>query len=81
MTVRIKKPKNLHSAFSRARADAVKHKIAFKGDERSGSGSGYGFAGSYRVYSDFIEIVVEKKPVFVTRERIKREIVKYCERF
>lgn len=78
MTLKIKRPKDLPSAFSKAKADAVKHKITFTGDENRGSGSGFGFAGSYRVYGDFIEITVTKKPPLISKGLITKKIEEYC---
>ena len=78
LTITIKKPEDLRSALIKAKHDANKHNIVFEGNERSGNGSGYGFKGSYKVYSDSVEITVQKKPPVITKSKIEKAIEKYC---
>jgi hypothetical protein len=80
ITLKIEKPENYAAMFDEVRNDAVKcGRITFEGDTQSGSGSGYGFSGSYTVDDDFIEICISKKPLFVGKNLIVKTIEKYCE--
>ena len=78
-TMRIKKPANFRTAFLKAKADAAKNGISFKGNERSGKGSGYGFTADYTVEADVIRINVQKKPILLSEVMIRRTIEEYCE--
>jgi hypothetical protein len=79
LILKIEKPDDFTTAFQIAKSDAVKcGRITFEGDMQGGSGSGYGFAGSYAVHNDFIEICISKKPLFVGKNLIVKTIEKYC---
>ena len=76
-TIKIEKPKNLQAVLLRAKNDAKKHNIFYEGDTKNGHGYGYGFDATYAVNTDFITIDVEKKPWFVSKARVEKEIRKY----
>jgi hypothetical protein len=75
--MRIKKPTNFRAVFLKAKSDAVKHGIRFKGNERYGRGAGYGFTADYIVEADIIRINVKKKPLLVSEMMIRRAIEEY----
>jgi hypothetical protein len=75
--MRIKKPANFRTAFLKAKSDAVKHGIRFKGNERYGKGAGYGFTADYVVEADIIRINVQKKPLLVSELMIRLAIEEY----
>jgi hypothetical protein len=79
LSLKVKKPENWHDVFQEAKSDATKHRIVFTGDEKSGSGFGYGFSGSYVVDDDFIEINVLKKPFPIPQGMIKKSVNNYCD--
>ena len=77
MTIKIAKPDNLQLLFTKAARDADKHGIIWHGDINSGHGLGLGFEGSYLVDENYITINVLKKPLYVSKTRIEREINNY----
>ena len=76
-TIKIEKPKGLQAVISTAQKDAQKYNIVYEDDSNSGYCSGYGFEGNYVVDRDYIIICVKKKPAFVTKARIEKEVRKY----
>jgi len=76
-TIKIEKPKDLQTVISRAKNDAQKYNIFYEGGNNSGRCSGYNFEGTYVVDGDFIIIEIKKKPVFVTKAIVEKEIRKY----
>jgi len=80
MVIKIEKSKDFQTVISTAKKDAQKYNIVFEGDNKSGYCSGHGFEGTYIVDRDFIIICVNKKPAFVTKSRVEKEIRKYFKR-
>ena len=81
LTLKIPIPIDINSAFQKAKSDAIKHNIKFNGDEKSGTASAYGFKGSYTVHSDYIEIIVHKKPLLISENTIKNKIKEYYKKY
>jgi hypothetical protein len=48
-----------------------------EGDNNRGRCSGYSFEGTYAVGTDYITIDVRKKPIFISKARVEKEIRKY----
>jgi hypothetical protein len=65
------KPDDLAYALSKVKSEASKNNIKFTGDETQGSASGWGFAGEYKVHANSIEIIVNQKPLIVSKARIQ----------
>jgi hypothetical protein len=76
-TIKVEKPENLRAVVARLKNDAKRYNVFFEGGNYSGRGSGYGFDGTYVVDGNFITIDVRKKPVFITKTRVEKEIRKY----
>ena len=76
-TIKIEKPNDLQAVISRARNDTQKYNILYEGDNNRGSCSSHNFEGTYVVDGDFITIDVQKKPAYITKSRIEKEIRKY----
>ena len=74
---KIERPKDLIYVLSKLKSEAGQHNISFKGDEKRGSASGYGFVGEYTVYTDNIELTVHKKPFIVTEAKIKQTVKEF----
>ena len=77
LEIKIPKPKNVHSLFSTVKKDAEEKNISWTGDIHSGHGESRGFECSYVVDGDYVTITVTKKPPWVTKAKIEKEIKKY----
>ena len=77
MTIKVSKPQNLQALYAKAIKDAAQHNISWTGDMQQGSGSGFGFEGSYVVDDEHIIIHVRKKPLLVSKSRIEKEVKEY----
>jgi hypothetical protein len=80
MIIKVEKPPDLQAVVVKARDDAEKYNIVYEGDSNSGYCSGHGFEGTYVVDRDYIVIAVKKKPAFVTKARVEKEVRKYFKR-
>ncbi|MCL2409025.1 MAG: hypothetical protein FWC96_05350 [Oscillospiraceae bacterium] len=76
-TFKVDRPENLETVFSKAKSDAEKHNISWSGDIQRGKAEGSGFEGSYVVDSDGITICIIKKPAFVSKAKIEKEVRRY----
>ena len=76
-TIRLDRPKDLQAVFSKAKRDVDKRGISWSGDTQQGHCSGFGFEGTYVVDEGYITITVLKKPLFITKARIDKEIKRY----
>jgi len=77
MIIKVTRPQDMHALYTRAKNDAEKHGIKWTGDMQQGHGSGFGFEGRYVVDANYITVTVLKKPLFVTKARVEREIKQY----
>jgi len=77
MTIKVRRPQNLQALYTKAKNDAAEHGIIWTGDMQQGSGSGFGFEGSYIVDDEYIIVHVLKKPLLVSKSRIEKEVKEY----
>ncbi|MCL2201478.1 MAG: hypothetical protein FWB75_05885 [Oscillospiraceae bacterium] len=77
MTIKVNRPENMEALYSRCKRDAEANGIAVTGDMHKGSAKGFGFEGSYVVDENFITITLAKKPPFISKSRIEKEISNY----
>ena len=77
LIIKVPRPKDLQSVFTKAKSDAEKNNISWSGDINQGSGSGFGFEGDYVVDENFITVRVLKKPFWATNARIEKEVKSY----
>jgi hypothetical protein len=73
--VKISKPKDevLREAVNLLSSNGVKHEIL----DDSGSFSGDGFSGSFRLGDDYVEIEITKKPMLVPWLAVESKIKSY----
>ena len=77
ITVKVNKPKDMEAFFLKAKKDAGGTGITWSGDITKGQIVGRGIKGNYVVDTEHIIVHVTKKPPFLTKVRIEKEIVKY----
>lgn len=61
----------------RAEKLAKEKNVVFSGDASLGTFRGRGVEGEYRVEGDTVQVTIVKKPLYVTRERIKRTVEEF----
>ena len=76
-TIKIDKPDNFEQKFKEAIKESTSRAITFRGDEKSGYASGYGFEGKYIVDDCTITITILRKPMIYSMDRIKAVIQSY----
>jgi len=57
--------------------EAKKHNIAYEKNDQSGYGSGHGFEASYKIEANDIVLIIHKKPFYVTKARVIKEVNDY----
>ncbi|MCL2286375.1 MAG: hypothetical protein FWC32_08430 [Firmicutes bacterium] len=77
MIIKVNKPQDIHALFDKAKKDAAENGITWQGDITQGHGSGFGFEGQYVIDENHITITVTKRPLLVSKSRIKNEVENY----
>jgi len=70
----VDKPKNFGKVMLKLKQESLNKNIKFAGDENSGTATGYGFSGEYKVHENSIEFICHKKPFLISETKIKQTV-------
>ena len=73
-TITIEAKRDIETIISNAREAAAANGADFDGDATSGTFSGMGVEGNYRVNGETIEITITDKPFFLTWDIVENQI-------
>jgi len=77
MPIKIELSKELEQKIPFLEGEAKKHNITFHRAGGNGWGFGHGFEASYTVRADDILLTIHKKPLFVSKARVVKEVEDY----